>query len=402
LPQDPLNLNQSLQQPLSDLLIRKLKGGAERIEVWDAKLPGFGVRVSPTGTKSFVLLYRFAGSPRRLTLGRYPVLALAEARQLAREALNQVARGIDPQQGKKRKTAPPSFAGIVEEFVRVHCERRNRGRTRTETARILRFDFVSRWPRRDAQDITRKDVLAVLDSIVERGSPVAANNALSAIRKFFNWCLERGLIEGNPCNAIKKPTKPVARDRVLSDDELRSVWKASEAIGYPFGPLVQLLILTGQRRNEVTSMRWPDIDFEPAIWSIPGEFTKNGKPHLVPLAPAVVARISSLPRLHETLVFPARGNANATFSGFSKLKTRMDELSGVSGWTLHDLRRSAATHLGRLGVAPHVVERILNHASGSFRGVAGVYNRFHYLPEMREGLERWAQHIEQLTGAQND
>ena len=139
----------------------------------------------------------------------------------------------------------------------------------------------------------------------------------------------------------------------------------------------------------------PALDLDPSagVWTIPGEFAKNGKPHLVPLSPLAINRLSSLPRLHESFVFPARGNDATTFSGFSKLKAKLDQLSGVSGWTLHDLRRSAATHMGRLGVAPHVVERILNHSSGSFRGVAGVYNRFHYVPEMREGLERWATHV---------
>ncbi len=391
-------MNQAIQQPLSDLLIRKLKGAAGRVEVWDAKLPGFGIRVSPSGTKSFVLLYRFGGSSRRLTLGRYPVLTLSEARALAREALNQIAHGIDPRQGKEQKAAASSFDALVDEFVRVHCERRNRGRTRTETARILRFDFVSQWKRQDVRDIRREDVLQVLDRIVERGSPVAANNALAAIRKFYNWCRERGHVDVNPCNGIQKPSKPVARDRVLSDDELRSVWRACDAIGYPFGPLVQLLILTAQRRNEVASMRWSDIDFELATWTIPAEFTKNGKPHIVPLALPVIRCIFSMPRVHDVFVFPARGNDKTTFSGFSKLKQKADQLSGVVGWTLHDLRRSTATHLGRLGVAPHVVERILNHVSGTFRGVAGVYNRFQYLPEMREALERWAHHMERLSG----
>ena len=388
-----------LTQPLTDLLIRKLKSGTERIEVWDAKLPGFGIRVSQSGTKSFVLLYRFGGLPRRLTLGRYPVLGLGEARELAREALHQVTRGIDPRQEKEQGATGYLFEGIVEEFVRVHCQRRNRGRTRTETARILRYDFVSQWKRQDVRAITRKDVLGVLDGVVERGSPVAANNALAAIRKFFNWCVERGVIEVNPCSGVQKPTKPVARDRVLSDEELRLVWCASETIGYPFGALVQLLILTGQRRNEVASMRWVDIDLVSGTWTIPAELTKGGKLHVVPLSTPAISLIVSLPRLNDAFVFPARGNEKATFSGFSKLKARLDSLSGVSGWTLHDLRRSTATHLGRLGVAPHVVERILNHSSGSFRGVAGVYNRFHYLPEMREGLQRWAHHVEELTSA---
>jgi len=392
-------LEQVLKQPLTDLLLRKLKGEEERIEVWDAKLPGFGVRVSPSGTKSFVLVYRFRGVPRRLTLGRYPVLGLGDARELAKEALNQVARGIDPSQGKEQGPATYLFGEIKEEFVRVHCGRRNRERTRKETARILQFDFVSRWKRRDIRDIGRKDIVGVLDAIMERGAPIAANNALAAIRKFFNWCFERGLITSNPCNGIKKPAKSETRDRVLTDEELRSIWQASDRVGYPFGVLVQLLLLTAQRRTEVATMRWRDIDLSSGVWSIPAELTKNGKPHLVPFSTLALARLASLPRLHESFVFPARGNEKSTFSGFSKLKAKTDQVSEVQGWTLHDLRRSAATHMGRLGVAPHVVERILNHESGSFRGVAGVYNRFQYLPEMREGLERWAQHLEGLISA---
>ena len=389
-------MKQVLKQPLTDLLLRKLKGGEERIEVWDAKFPGFGVRVSPSGTKSFVLLYRFRGLPRRITLGRYPVLGLGEARNLAKEALNQVTRGIDPGQPKEEGPATFFFAEVVDEFVRIHCGRRNRERTRKETARILQFDFVNRWKRRDVRDIGRKDVADVLDTIVERGAPIAANNALSAIRKLFNWCFERGIIVNNPCSGIKKPAKAETRDRVLTDNELHSIWQASETIGYPFGTLVQLLLLTAQRRTEVATMRWRDIDLEAGVWTIPGEVTKNGKPHLVPFSALALARLTSLPRLHETFVFPARGNAATTFSGFSKLKAKTDHLSRVQGWTLHDLRRAAATHMGRLGVAPHVVERILNHESGVFRGVAGVYNRFQYVPEMRDGLERLAGHIEGL------
>jgi integrase len=388
------------RQPLTDLLLRKLKGADERIEIWDAKLPGFGVRVSPSGTKSFVLLYRFRGERRRLTLGRYPVVGLGEARLAVQEVLNQVARGIDPRQrlGKGESTRSYAFEEVVDEFVRIHCERNNKKRTREETERNLRNHFVSRWKRRDVRHISRTDVLKVLDALVEGGSPIAANNALSAIRKCFNWCFERGYVEMSPCVGVKKPTKPKSRERVVSDDELPAIWCAAETIGYPFGTLVQLLLLTAQRRNEVALMRWQDIDEAGGVWAIPAEVAKNGKPHLVPLSHLALARLASVPRLHASLVFPARGNDTTTFSGFSKLKAKTDQLSSITGWTLHDLRRSAATHMGRLGVAPHVVERILNHESGSFRGVAGVYNRFHYLPEMREALERWAKHIEECIG----
>jgi integrase len=386
-------LQQVLKQPLTDLLLRKLKC-EDRTEVWDAKLPGFGVRVSSAGTKSFVLLYRFRGRPQRLTLGRYPVLGLGEAREMAKEALNQVTRGIDPRQGKEISSQSRLFGDVADEFVRVHCAQRNRASTRKETARILQRDFVGHWRRRDVRDITRTDVLEVLDAIVERGSPSGANHALAAIRKCFNWCLERGLIETSPCMMIKSPAKAKARDRVLSDLDLVAIWKAGESIGYPAGIMLQLLVLTAQRRNEVASMRWQDLDLEAGLWTIPAEISKNGKPHLVPLSRMAMTRLALVPRLHEVFVFPARGRSETTFSGFSKLKSKTMQLSQVDGWTLHDLRRSAATLLARLGVAPHVVERVLNHMSGSFGGVAGVYNRFQYVPEMRDGLERLAGHIE--------
>ena len=299
---DRLFVNQALERlPLTDLFLRKLKGGEERIEVWDAKLPGFGIRVAPSGTKSFVLLYRFRGQPRRLTLGRYPILGLADAREIAKDALNQVARGIDPRRGKEVSAKSHVFEDVVKEFVRLHCERRNRKRTRQETERILRTNFVSCWKRRDVRDIGRNDVLDVLDSIVERGSPIGANNALSAIRKCFSWCFERGLVEISPCTGVTRPSKPKARDRVLSDEELRSIWQASDVIGYPFGTMVQLLMLTAQRRNEVATMRWQDIDLSSGVWTIPAELTKNGKPHLVPFSALALARLASLSQLHEFL-----------------------------------------------------------------------------------------------------
>ncbi len=336
-------MQQVLKQPLTDLLLRKLKGKDERTELWDAKLPGFGVRVSPAGTKSFVLLYRFRGRPQRLTLGRYPVLGLGEAREMAKEALNQIARGIDPKQGKEVSSQSRLFGDVADEFVRVHCAQRNRASTRKETARIIEHDFVSRWKRRDVRDIARSDVLEVLDAIVERGSPSGANHALAAIRKCFNWCLERGLIETSPCIMIKSPAKTEARDRVLSDTELVAIWKAGNSIGYPFGMMLQLLVLTAQRRSEVASMRWQDLDLEAGLWTIPAEVSKNGKPHLVPLSHLAMERLATMPRLHEVFVFPARGRSETTFTGFSKLKMKAMQLSQVDGWTLHDLRRSAAT-----------------------------------------------------------
>ena len=386
-----------LRDSLTDISIRSLKvDPKDRYEVFDVKVPGFGVRVFPSGIKSFVLLYRTNGRPRRLTLGRYPVLSLAEARKLAQAALNRVAHGIDPQH-EKDAARRAGFEVAVESFLNLHCRRYNRPNTARETARILASTFVKRWGRRDLTDIRRVDVMTVLDNLVEHGKPIAANQSLAAIRKFFNWAVERGLIEVSPCMGIKAPAPKHSRDRVLSDDELAAIWRSAKVVGYPFGCIVQLLILTAQRRGEVTGMRWSDIDLGASSWSIPAARTKSNRAQTLPLSPATSALISSMPQFDDDRVFPAQGESAQTFSGFSKSKRRLDALAGVSDWTLHDLRRTAATGMAKLGVTPHVVERILNHTTGTLGGVAGVYNRFGYLPEMRDALGRWTVHVQSIS-----
>lgn len=385
---------------LTDLAIRKLAAEpGRRYEVFDAKLPAFAVRVFPSGVKSFVVFVRAGGRLQRITLGRFPMLGLKEARQRATEALGRAARGEAPQVEGPAAGNPTRFGAVAEEFVRLYCGRHNRESTARETERLLKANFVEPWGERNIGAIGRGDVVELLDRIVERGGPSAANHALAAVRKLFNWCLERGLVEASPCSNIKRPGTIKTRERALSDTELAAVWGASVAIGFPYQQLVRLLILTAQRRGEVTGLLWPEVDLEQRLWTIPGGRTKNKRQHVVPLSPQVVAVIDGLPHLHDTRVFPARGNDDAAFSGFSKMKRQLDAISGVTEWTLHDLRRTAATGMARLGVAPHVVERVLNHVSGTFGGVAGIYNRFEYLSEMRTALELWARHVDGLVPA---
>lgn len=380
---------------LSDLAIRKIKPDPNRrTEIWDARLPGFGVRVFPSGVKSFVLVYRHFGRPRRMTLGRYPVTGLAEARGKALDALKLIDAGTDPQaDADTAGTAGRyTFEQAKRSFVKLHCERHNRPVTARDTERILNNQFISRWAKRDIREISKTDILKVLDDIVEDGLPSAANHALSAIRKFFNWCVERGMLESSPCLGVKKPAANNARDRVLDIGEMAAVWSGADLVGYPFGPIVKMLMLTAQRRNEVASIQWSQLDFEANTWTLPAELTKNGRQHVLPIAPQAAALLRSLPHFTSDYVFPARGE-NPVFAHFSRGKLKLDALAGVKNWTLHDLRRSVATHLAKLGVAPHVIERLLNHVSGTFGGVAGVYNRFQYLDEMRSALELWEAHL---------
>ena len=395
---------------LTDVKLRNLKpDGRARIEIWDSQLPGFGVRVSQTGTKSFILLYRMFGRPRRMTLGRYPQLSLAEARVAAREAMNAVANDVDPQADTKIKVKPGEPAPsktetrskhrldkVIAEFVIKHCQRNNRASTAHETARVLNAHLTSQWPARDIRKIEKSDIHGLLDDLVEAGKPSAANHALAAIRKFFNWCVERGYIDTSPCLGIKSPTKAVSRSRVLNDQELAKIWQASFEVGAPFGSIVRLLLTTGQRRSEVGSLRWENIDMDEALWTLPAEHNKSGRIHSVPLTKIALAELKSVSKSSEIFVFPSLRSPTRCFSGFSKCKIRLDALSGVTDWTLHDLRRTVATGLASMKVPPYIVEKLLNHSSGSFSGVAGVYNRFEYREEIRDALHSWEQHITNL------
>ncbi|MGH1407496.1 MAG: tyrosine-type recombinase/integrase [Rhodomicrobiaceae bacterium] len=384
------------KETLTDLRIRKLKPPAKgQSEIWDNKLPGFGVRITSKGTTSFVLLYRFDGKSRRFTLGRYPILSLSAARAKAHEALININAGGDPASAKRQTNKLSDtllFHELVDEFIEKYAKRQNK--TWREAERILRRDFLPPWRNKRIDQITRADVNKILDEIIDRGAPSGANHCFAMIRRVFNWSIERGLIEQSPCAGMKRPTKDISRDRVLTDEELQAVWNTADQEKYPFGVITQLLILTGQRIGEVTTMRWQDIDLGEQLWNLEAKRNKSGRAHIVPLTNSSVALINKTPYLHNELLFPAqKTNADRPVSGISKFKARLDEVSQVFDWRMHDLRRTVATGMARKQIPPHVVERILNHKSGTFGGVAGVYNRFGYLPEMREALEVWEDHI---------
>lgn len=387
-----------MAQKFTDLLLRNLSSnGAPRLEIWDQRIPGFGVRVSGAGTKTFILVYRHRGRPRRLTLGRYPFLSLADARDKAEAALRHLENGIDPALVKEAADDPTyQVETALERYVDRHCAVHNKPSTAKETERLLRKHFIAAWGKRDIRDIQQPQINDILDGLVAAGKPSEANHALGVIKTFFRWCCDRDMLAVNPCDKIKKPAKHGSRARVLTDDELAAVWHAADAEGHPFGTMTKLLILSAQRRGEVTQMQWDQLDLAAGIWTIPAELAKNSREHVLPLADTATTLIKKLPKT-TGFVFPARGNAASVISGFTRAKRRLDELSGVEDWTLHDLRRTAATHMAKLGVAPHVIERILNHVSGTFAGVAGVYNRFQYVDEMRAALTAWEAHLADLS-----
>jgi integrase len=414
--------------------IETVHATSSRQEIPDGLLVGLYLVVQPSGARSFAVRYRYAGQPRKLTLGAFPAINLETARTLGAKALRAAAEGRDPAREKqsakgdaKRQAAEEIrgkrdlFENVAREFIERHAMKQNRETTWRETARILGLrpspddpaelveiggDVMSAWRGRKIQDISKRDVIALLDGVHDRGSPIMANRVLSAVRKLFNWCVARDVIQVSPCTLVTPPAPERSRDRVLSDDELRMVWNAAEGDGWPFGPLVKLLALTGQRLAEVGGMRWNEVDLENKLWTLPAERVKNGERHEVPLSDAAISILAALPRIKTTKGFVFTTRRDATVSSFSRAKDRLDAAVKASltkgakppePWVFHDLRRTMASGMARLGIQLPVIEKVLNHTSGTFRGIVGVYQRHSFAEEKRTALATWASHVETVV-----
>jgi integrase len=388
-----------------------------RIDYWDQTLPAFGIQLRATGRRRWIIAVRRPGksTTSRIVIGYAKTMPLAEARDRARQLmqdpgeLEAPAEETDP----GRLTVDSTINAVIAGFILRDQKPRNRSWRCSE--QILRHDLW-RWYTRPLGSITDRDVLDLLDQVLDRGKPRAANLLLAHIKRMFNWCTERRLISASPAAGIKPPSPKSERDRVLADPELHEIWHGCDRLGWPFGPLVQLLMLTAQREGEVASMRWSDLDLEAATWSLTSSQTKAGRAHLIPLSAEAVRILKALPRFeHCDLVFPANRTGNARpVSGFSKVKRRLDLLCGATiikqidgenklvdtweNWVFHDLRRTAATAMAQLQVPPHVTEKILNHRAANVAGPMGkVYQRYDYLDERREALELWAQTLARIT-----
>ena len=359
-----------------------------RQEIPDALLPGLYFIVQPSGAKSWAVRYRHAGRPRKHTLGPYPLLDLKAAREAGAKALRTAAEGRDPAH-EKLLSLSGSVEFTVARFLEQHVKRNYRPGPAAEAGRLLRLYVLDRWRDRNISEITRANVRAMLGGIE---APIAANRVHSIVRKLFNWCVENDLIISSPVASIKPPYPETSRDRVLTDDELRSVWRAADEIGFPFGPIVQLLILTGQRRGEVAGMEWAELNLKNSLWTLPRERTKNDRRHEVPLSRQAVAIVEGLSRISDRYVFSLNGTK--PFNGF-KAKERL--CPEIADWTIHDLRRTAASGMARLGVSLVVIEKVLNHVSGSLAGIVGVYQRHEFADEKRAALEKWAAYVERVA-----
>ena len=397
---DKSNTKLSLTQKQLDAL----KPSDKRREIADGG--GLYFIIQPSGARSWAVRYRHNGRLLKLTLGQFPRINLADARKQARKALAAVDSGRDPQAEKvaARRAARADdrqdrIETIVETFLQGHAKRKLRPNSQKEAERILKGRFVARWKGRRLSEISKRDIRGLLDEIIAEGHGVMANRALSWFRLFCNWALEREIIGANPCAGIRAPADEQPRERVLSAGELLAIWKAAEGVSGPAGRMIRLLILTGQRLREAGQMRWPEVDLTAPTWTLPGERAKNGRSHVIPLAPAAVEILENAP-LFEGGDAVFTNDGAKPIAGFSAIKARIDKLlpDDMVAWTFHDLRRSFASGCAGLGVPIHVVEKLLNHVSGSFGGIVGVYQKFDFAGEQRAAVEAWARHIEQLNG----
>lgn len=395
---------------------KRLVDGASASEVdtfiWDEALKGFGLKVTKGGAKTYLIQYRIGGrgsATKRHTIGRHgspwtPTTAREEAERL----LSKVAVGTDPRVAEleqKRSDDMLAFDQYLERYLREYGSKRWRSTTYPTVASNLQRYVVPVLGRKPISRVTRSDLLSVIDSLPE-DKPALPRNVYAHASRLFSWAVEKGDIDRSPFDSLKAPSSIASRDRVLADEELRQIWLSSGDLGYPFGPMVRLLMLTGQRRGEVAELNWAELDQRAREWTIPAERAKNKLAHIVPLSYPVISLLDDLAAANEWpksgLVLTTNGKAGA--SGYSRAKERLDRLlrtansgGSLTPWRLHDLRRTLATGFQRLGIRFEVTEAVLNHISGARSGVAGIYQRHSWREEKQEALQRWAAHVAGLV-----
>jgi integrase len=398
---------------LTDAKVRALRPDpAGEFVQGDLAVPGFGVRVRPSGTPAYVLAKRMPGDtkPTRITIGRITDISLTDARDRAREAARAVRQGVDVNAEKRREAVarkaerkrvreveaeigyqPGTFGETAERYIRQECASLRRG---AEIAAIIRRHLLPAWGDRQLEELRRRDLTAVLDPIVAAGRMQAAHKLREVAIRVINWAIDRGDLDVNFLATASRGRRRAGilrrtrRDRVLTNDEIRALWEACDVAGEPFGALIRLALLLGQRREEIAAMEWAELDLERGLWVIPAARYKTKIEHAVPLPALAVELIRRLPRICDRFVFSTSPGTH--FSGFSKSKSRLDDLSGITTWRIHDLRRTVRTGLAGLRVDPDVAERVIGHVIG---GVRGVYDRHAYIDEKRDALERWAVHL---------
>jgi integrase len=402
---------------LTDRGLKSLKpaSSGQHYDVMDTVVPGFGVRVSDTGRRTFIVVKRFPGSPNptRLALGEFCALSLEQARKRARDWLELIRQGKHPRAEEDRQKAAEerkrtnSFRSVAEDFIKLAAEKQRKG---AEVKRDIENEFIARWDGRPITDITQHDIIAVLDEVVGRGAPYQAHNLLGHIRRLFNWAIARGVygLEHSPCDRMKPKDvigPKAVRTRVFNDTEWRAFWRATGEIKYPYGPLFRMLALTGQRKSEVAEAQWSEFDLKRKLWTIPAERMKADAPHVVPLSDAVISILESLPRFNRGDYLFSTDHGRKPVNGFSKAKVILDNAilaelhkehprAKLAPYVIHDIRRGMRTGLSALPISSDVAELVIAH---SRPGLRKVYDQFGYLDEKRRALDLWSARLRDIV-----
>ena len=407
-----------MAKTLTTKTVEAIQPGSNRQEIPDPALTGLYLVVQPTGSKSWALRYRYAGKPKKLTLGRWPIMGLADARAAASEAIQAVEFGNDPGGAKMAAKAArleaqlserDKIKTLIEQYGRLHLSKLKTGH---HVGRELDRHVVAVWGDRDIQDITKRDVIDLLDDIAESGRIVTANRVRAYLSKFLNWTVERDILTVSPAIGVRAAAKEKSRERILTDDEIRLFWLACEREGQPWGHLGKLLLLTGQRLGEVVKMT--DREVSGDTWHLTAYRTKNGRSHDVALSEAARATLKSVERVKSDAGYVFTTNGVTPLQGFFKGKNRIaermvaiasheaGEAVEIPHWTWHDLRRTAATGMARLGIPVRITEAVLNHVSGTAGGIVSVYQRHDYADEKRNALAAWARFVTDLVDGEAD
>jgi integrase len=389
---------------LTTISIDNIRPRPQRYAVADSGCRGLYLNVQPSGRKSWSVRYRVDGRTCNLTLDGF--LPLALARKAATEALADVAQGKDPAgakaAAKAEAQAPPigprdTVARLAAQFIAQYAKRRTRMNSWRQTEGIFRTIIIPAWGPRNVRNIVRRDVRDLLDHVAS-DRPVMANRVRAVLSRWFGWLAERDIITASPLIGVRAPTKEQPRERVLNDDELVRLWRAAEVIGGTAGACVKLLMFTAARRSEIAKLKWSEVDGD--LLNLPVERMKGKAAHLVPLSTQAAAIIANMPGIVSGA--PRTGDyvwGKAAVGHWHRIKPELDAHMGdAPKWVVHDIRRSVASGMARLGIAVPVIERLLAHKSGTFKGVTGVYQRHSFLPEMTVAVQRWADHLEQLVG----
>lgn len=403
---------------LTDRTLKALKPApaGKRLDVMDAIVPGFGVRVTDKSDDrgkaaqcTFILVARFPGfdNPARRAIGEYGKLSLEQARDKAREWHELIRKGIDPRHKEEKERDDEqerrdnTFKFVAEEFIKRHLKGQRRA---VVSEREIRKELIGTWGHRPVTALTRTDVVGLIDKIVDRGKKRQAHNILGHARTIFNWAINRGVygLDASPCDRLKPSAligEKTSRQRVLNDLEIKAVALGAKGLGYPYGPLVEMLMLTGQRKAEVAEAKWKEFDLDKKLWTIPQERFKSGVEHFVPLSDEAVAILNALPRFEEGDFLFSLTSGKTPVNGFSKAKDQLNtavamRAQKIDPWVFHDIRRTVRTQLSALRVAEPVAEMVIGHAR---KGLARVYDQHRYIDEMRDALNLWAHKLTSIV-----